>query len=190
MNKKITLLLISVTSLVAILAAFAVTNNKVIFTKATPVPHEIHMTTSNTTVFMQDDYYLNMSTYTTNGNEFGNKAEDSSISAPGPIECNTEDALFEVVTYDDDSRAFIFVSFEFNLDINEAKNITATATYKTKQNRGQEGIAWDATERTLDSYIVAENNEALVEFTLDLDNSVDIYAVKFLSFDFTYSCSY
>ena len=150
------------------------------------VEHTLVMTTENTTVSIEDDCYLSMDTYTAHGNKFGcSKYSDIYTSEDTVIQCNTEDALFEISEFVDYSYLQFCIGFNFELDIEEAENIDACMYYKLKKDYG-----WDATARKLDwDGLDAEGNKATFTFNYQsYDDS--ILGFKLISCNFTYSCSY
>ena len=149
------------------------------------VEHTISMTTSNTEVNIDKEGYLSMVTYTEHGNKF-ECGSGSVVYSGSPIKCNTEDALFEVSEFVEYTDFYLYVSFEFELDVNEAENIAASMSYKLKKDYG-----WDATSRILDwSGLDAEDNIAIFTFDYSTYDTDNVFGIKFLSCDFTYSCSY
>lgn len=150
------------------------------------VEHNLVMTTENTKVSIVDDYYLNMNTYTAHGNKFG-CSDDSEIavSEGSEIKCNTEDALFEVSEFVDYTYLYFYVTFYFELDIEEAENIDGYFTYKLKKDYG-----WDATARKLNwDGLDADGKNAIFTFNYQSYDS-SILGFKLISCNFTYSCSY
>ena len=186
-NKQLLLTLTGITTLAATaLMGVSLVNAGSFSTFATGglVGHSLVMTTENTQVSIEAGYdcdYLNMDTYTTNGNRFG--VYDGEIETWSTVHCNTEDALFEVSEEYDTIDLRLYICFDFNLDIEEGKNVAACMYYKLKTAGG-----WDESPTMWNwGGLDAEGNHAL--FTFD-KNVSDVYGFKLISCNFTYSCSY
>lgn len=188
MNKKALLFTFTgLTTIASLVVAGTLLNDSNLFSAKAGeelVNHTISMTTSNTEVNINEDGYLSMVTYTDHGNKF-ECGSGSYVYSDSPITCNTKDALFEVSEFVGYTGFYLYVEFEFELDVNEAENITASMSYKLKKDYG-----WDATSRILNyKDLDAEDNIAIFTFDYSIyDESV--LGIKFLSCDFAYSCSY
>ena len=188
MKKKLLLLtLVGTTTLASFVVAGLALSNKSSFSIAADnglVEHSLVMTTKNTTVSIESGYdcdYLNMDTYTSHGNKFG--VCDGEIETDSTVQCNTEDALFEVSEEYDTIDLRLYICFDFNLDVEEGENVTACMYYKLKTEGG-----WDESPTFWDwGGLDAEGNHAL--FTFD-KNIGGVYGFKLISCNFTYSCSY
>ena len=183
-KNQLLLALVGTTTLTSLAVAGLALSNASTFSIAAGtdlVEHNLVMTTENTEVSIENDMYLNMDTYTTNGNEFG--VYDGEIETWSTVNCNTPDALFEVSETDETIDLRLYICFDFNLDVEEGENVTACMYYKLKTEDG-----WDASSTWWDwSGLDAEGNHALFTF----ENTVsDVYGFKLISCNFTYSCSY
>ena len=185
-KKQLLLALTGITVASLVVGGVSLANKNTLFTFAgdSLVDHSIVMTTENTTVSIEAGYdfdYFNMETTTTSGNIFG--AYDNEIETWSTVHCNTEDALFEVSEEYDTIDLRLYICFDFNLDVEEGENVTACMYYKLKTAGG-----WDESPTYWDwSGLDAEGNHAL--FTFD-GNFGGVYGFKFISCNFTYSCSY
>ena len=188
MKKKILLLTLVGTSTLAsfVVAGLALsnTNSFSITANSGLVEHSLVMTTENTVVSIEAGYdcdYLNMDTYTSNGNKFG--VYDSVIETWSTVHCNTEDALFEVSETDETIDLNLYICFDFNLDVEEGENVDACMYYKVKTESG-----WDESSTMWDwSALDADGNHALFTFDKRVGG---VYGFKLISCNFTYSCSY
>lgn len=189
MKKKLLLLaLVGTTTLTSLVVAGLALSNASSFSIAADgglVEHNLVMTTENTVVSTdpgEDFDYLSMETTTSHENKFG-CTYDSEIETWSTVQCNTEDALFEVSEAYDTIDLRLYICFYFNLDVEEAENITACMYYKLKTAGG-----WDESPTKWDwSGLDPEGNRAL--FTFD-KNVGGVYGFKLISCNFTYSCSY
>ena len=188
-KKQLLLTLIGITTLTSSVVAGVTLANASSFSTFADngsVEHTLVMTTKNTTVSIEDDMYLNMNTYTAHGNKFG-CSDDSEIyvSDETVIKCKTEDALFEISEFVDYTYLEFYVTFYFELDIEEAENIDACMYYKLKKEYG-----WDATPRKLDwdGFDPEGKNAVFTFYYRTYDES--ILGFQLLSCNFTYTCSY
>ncbi len=183
-KKPLLLALVGTTTLTSLVVAGLAFSNESSFSIAEGgglVEHSLVMTTDNTDVSIENDMYLVMDTYTSRGNKFS--VYDGEVETWSTIQCNTEDALFEVSEEWDTIDLRLYICFDFNLDVEEGESVAACMYYKLKTEDG-----WDASSTMWDwSGLDAEGNHAL--FTFD-KNVGGVYGFKLISCNFTYSCSY